>query len=59
MENIQGVTWQDTFPKANDVAIVVILRGLDQNYPKFFNRFLLIRHAALRELVSVADISYR
>jgi hypothetical protein len=36
MENIQCVAWQDALPEANDITVIVIFGGLDQNYPKFF-----------------------
>src|SRR6187455_3268418 len=33
MENIQSIAWQDALPEANDIAIIVIFGGFDQNYP--------------------------
>ena len=37
MENVERIARQHAFPKTNDVAVIVILGGLDQNDMKFFD----------------------
>jgi hypothetical protein len=30
MENAQGIAWENAFPEANHITVIIVFRGLDQ-----------------------------
>ena len=38
VQNVEGVAREHAFPKANDIPVVVVLGGLDQNDAEFLKR---------------------
>jgi hypothetical protein len=39
MQDIEGIAGQHAFPETNDVAVVIVLRRLDQNDMEFVDLF--------------------